>query len=275
MDHIISKNLLSIRNQKTLIITSPSGRCGTTALQRLLSSSNKTVTYSEDSTPLDYCKFMLENIGMLTKHYENLPFPVSARLPIEIWVTTQLPKKDKMVEAIFNSTYHYFNAYRGEIFDDSEVVVIKKPSLGTEQLKAFKFFFPNTKIIFIYRDIIDVLRSHLGYRIWRDRFRSTLDQATKDTLLLWLHLCEEWMKEPVENSLTINYAEISSSTEFIGKISQYSWDLSFDARVLDKKINGISNYQSPIDLPKNYNALLHEKEDTIQNIEEFFNRDVI
>jgi hypothetical protein len=221
-----------------VIVTSPTTRCGTTLVQRLLSASDNGFVYGEEVghqirtlngwffgqvqhleqngevLDPDFDKALA---GTLTDWRPGLSPP--SRILLRAWVETfyQMP-------ALLSD---YGQAIGRPVWG------FKGPSYPRDTLKAFLQVMPKAKVLYVFRNLFDVLKSAKARR-----FAVTADEVSA--------YCAEWARNMQEVSeigqdervLFIKYESlIAQRDEHVQLLEMFTGVSNIDPKVFDLKVN--------------------------------------
>ena len=236
-----------------VIVTSPAPRCGTTLVQRLLSVSANGFIYGEEIgtqmktlTNLLFTELQMQETwgekfdaefadalaGNLQKWRPQLSAP--AAVMRKAWIETfyQLP---------FALDHHIAAAGR-------PIWGFKFPSYPSETVLAMQVMFPCAKVVYIYRNLPDVLRSAKARQ-----FVTTPEQTAQ--------FCADWAKNMAEASvlaqdqrvLFLKYeAFLEQPAEHIGLLELFTGVRGISADEMSVKINTFEGERSVGHSPSQY-----------------------
>ncbi|MFB6355038.1 MAG: sulfotransferase [bacterium] len=252
------------RTESPVIIWAPTTRCGTTLLQRLITSSGDIIVFGEDL-------FLVRDIPhLISKFHEqesmaNQALEKFSRGEVNFWSPNVYPDLEKYGNAMVDFFYRIIGLYR-ETADEKEFENwgLKTPEFDQTSYEIFSTLLPRARHLFIYRHIQDVLKSQKGRgwieepgdveenaETWADNTTQMLDDfAERDR-----HYCVQF-RELLDNK-----------TDYVGKIEEFLGISGIDMDVFDHKINtwqddsdGSSNdsYTEPVELTEQEETIMQE-----------------
>lgn len=155
------------------IITAPSARCGTTLLQRLLTSAENTFIYSEEvghhirtlNSFAVHLARRLEDTGDAAD--QEFALALAGRL--DDWRPGLSPPSQLLLKAWFETFFQIPAALTafGEAIG-RPIWGFKGPACSAESLQALLAFMPKARIVYIVRNLYDVVRSAKARRFFSD-----------------------------------------------------------------------------------------------------------
>jgi len=224
-----------------LIITSPTIRAGTTLLQRLLCSSPKALIYGElCAQDLEfYLNLYTFKVQEYNYHRQRFTNGIDRVLNREVndWIPDLMPDIDGYLAAISQSAFAgitYCRDYAAKA--GRPVWGFKYPGWKPPMLRLIRMVMPKSRFIFIYRDVLDSLRSAKAQQVI-----NSVEEVHE--------FCQAW-KEGLEYILSLDSDPamlvlryeglVSAPKTTLKRIAEFSCVYDMDPTVLDRKINAWS-----------------------------------
>ena len=263
-------------NVENIFIWAPTQRCGTGLLQRLVTSSKEVIVFGED-------KFLTDQLPKLMIEHAELDNDIKkstsklASGDYEGWFPAALPFYEDYIEALGGS----FNLMADAYLSSAKKLGFqnwgsKLPYVSTSQLNALNTLLPQSRHIFLYRNLVDVMKS-MKARRWvnnKEQFKSSCDKwftsmsevGRTFTGVEWMHLLShDLLVESPESHVT-------ELQEFLG-LNQ------LDLKVFDHKVNTFhgneedghseTSYIKPENLDEFENALCLQVQNEIEKLKIF------
>lgn len=226
-----------------IVVTSPTPRSGTTLVQRLICSSQNGVCFGENVAErlFDFSKFAEGVNNFVETHRERgkLEWEKLLSGDSEFWmVSLELPGDQSKNAALI--AYYAYMQYHAVCAAQlgRPVWGAKSPAQPVSSIGKLSQFFPNTKCIYVYRNVFDVVKSCKS----RDWIKSEEDLR---------RYCSDWVRNTeiiaalktqrisaVNRLITIEYERIiSHRDEVIDKIEAFTGLNEIKRSVLDQKVN--------------------------------------
>jgi sulfotransferase family protein len=226
-----------------IIVASPSTRCGTTLLQRLITSSENGICYGENAGKrlVELSEFSHRNIFEFQSNQQRHDHEWAniSQKEFDYWmVGLELPgdfTQNALLGAVQFFKQNYDEATRSI---DKEIWGIKVPELKFLNAVKVADLFPDTKLIYVYRNIYDVIKSQKSKK-W---LKNTEDLAKS---------CEKWVSNtkliatlnkkeqtPPEMLLPIKFEDLSSDVHsYLQQIEKFTGIIGIKPEIADVKIN--------------------------------------
>jgi hypothetical protein len=221
-----------------LVITSPTPRCGTTLVQRLLCSSSRALIYGEKSAQ-DF-ELFLNIYAFKSQEYqywrENHRQELQKVLRGEVndWILELSPDVDGYLAALQDSLFGgiaYCRDYAVGL--GRPVWGFKYPGWAPVTLRLLRACVPGAHFLFILRDLTDCLKSA------RAQHLVTGEQDTREFCRKWLEgvqYARSMQAEP--GTLVLSYEELTARpAEALAQLASFTGLQDIDPSVLDHKIN--------------------------------------
>ena len=221
-----------------VIVTSPTSRCGTTLVQRLLSASDNAFIYGEE---------IGHQINILTGWFTgqlrflertgqamDAEFDQALAGKLTDWRPGLMPPSSVMLKAWIETYYqmpvtlmHHAQSIGRPIWG------FKRPTFSRESLRGFLSFMPQARVIYVFRNPFDVLKSAKARK-----FVNTSREVAA--------FCAEWAKNMNEVAelahddrlLFVKYESLMEQREdHVRLIELFTGAQNIDARVFDLKLN--------------------------------------
>lgn len=219
---------------ENIFIWAPTQRCGTGLLQRLVTSSKEVLVFGEDKFLTDQLpKLMIEHAELDNDIKDSTSKLASGNY--DGWFPSALPFYEDYIEALANSFKLMADAYSSTAKKLGFANWGSKlPYVSTAQLSAINTLLPNSRHVFLYRNLADVMRSMKARRWVADQ------KQFKD-------ICNKWFNSLSEIGSTftgVNWMYMLSHDKLIEKPAFYTVELQkflglseLDIKVFDHKIN--------------------------------------
>ncbi len=238
-----------------LFITSPSIRCGTTLLQRLLCSSRRALIYGEP------CAADLEiylNLYVLKTREYSVRKQMQAMGLRDVlegktdeWLIDLMPDIESYLAALAQATFAGLAYCRTYALEDGRPVWgVKYPGWKPSTIKLLRDFMPQSRFIYIYRDLIACLKSAKAQHLLRSM------SEVKDFCRAWQESLIYMLGRTHDPAvLLVNYAELIGEREHVlAQIARFTRLNDLDASTLDRKINTWVAGEHPLHAPDGYVA---------------------
>ncbi|MFK7905664.1 MAG: sulfotransferase [Chitinophagales bacterium] len=229
-----------------ILISSPVPRSGTTLVQRLLCSAPNTLIYGEDCANdinmflnIIFHKQIFLNAN---KEWRNKQLASVLAGEANSWIPNLMPDVDDYFEAIKSSGLSLVKYYQDAATKNGRPIWgAKLPQWNIHSLVQIHKFLPESKVIYLVRNLADSLRSAKANQLVQG-----FEEAQR--------FCQTWKqnKDYASQNLTgerafhLNYEDlVANPTEMIQKIELFTHSEGIDASVLEYKINTYVN-NSPI-----------------------------
>jgi len=236
-----------------VIVTSPTPRCGTTLVQRLLTGSRNAFVYGEEvghqiRTITVWLMGLVRQFEQV-RHFVDADFARALAGALTDWRPGLTAPTDVMLRA-WIETYYQLPYALAEFSRsvDRPVWGFKGPGYDRDTLKAFLFMLPNARVVYVVRNLGDVLKSAKARRFVTDE-----DQTAG--------FCAEWAKNIREmidlaadsRVLIIKYEELLAlRTARLASLEAFTGARDLDPRTFDLKINTFEGEEANGHSPSQY-----------------------
>lgn len=236
-----------------VIITSPTGRCGTTLLQRLLSSADNGYIYGEE-VGHQIRTVLVWLIGMLrqledTEHATDADFERSLAGTLRDW-RPGLTAPTAVMRKAWVETFYQLPAALADYSREIERPIwgFKVPGYSRDMLRSLVSMMPKTRVVYVFRNLVDVLKSAKARK-----FTQTEDQTTL--------FCSEWAKNLREAAelardervLFVKYEDLLlRPSEHIQLLQMFTGAKNISPKGFDLKINTYEGDPSDGHSPSQY-----------------------
>lgn len=233
---------MAFLHRHPICIASPLRRSGTTLLQRLLTSSPDTLIYGENcATDLHMLTSMLaskEMIFLQGKNWRDEQLHSVLNGNVNDWIPDLMPDVDGYVAAykkmIFSLMGHYASFAEK---NNREIWGMKMPEWNPASLRQIQRLFPDTKIIYIHRNLMDVAKSAKKSEMYFGL--NDLHQFCQ-TYKHHLEFARQHLKG--ENVLHLEYdALVENPEKWISEIELFTGAKNIDRKVMEVKVNTFDN----------------------------------
>lgn len=250
-----------------IIVSSPTIRCGTTLLQRLLCSSSNGLIYGEECGK-DLELALQVYVSRLTV-YAYSGNRVTSRLQkvlegdVNEWITDLVPEMEGYLEALGRGCFAgmtYCRDYAAGI--GRPRWGLKYPGWSSHVVGFIRRFMPQSKFVFIYRDIVDCVRSAKARgSIFSEQEVKQFCQTWADNLSFMLRMKDE------SGVMLLSYTELITGAEkSIERLSHFTGITGMRPTILSHKINareGVSGtdqtgYMEPAQLTESERIIAEE-----------------
>lgn len=245
-----------------LFIWAPTTRCGTTLLQRLITSSDELIVYGE----FEYYAMDLINIfTQLTRLKDDGQFDEDRKRyadgELDFWCPHLKPDTEQLQQSVAEHFYRITTIYENTAREDGfERWGLKNPHFPEESLEPLRMLLPRSKHLFIIRNPYDVAESQKG-RGWI----SSIDEL-RETARNWNQNVQGILNQYSndDRSLIISFNDlIEDQSETVERLEQYLDIEGIDQSVFKMKVN---NWAEQGDDPEQYvepKQLTPEEDDII------------
>jgi hypothetical protein len=221
-----------------LIVTAPVIRSGTTLLQRLLCSSRQALIYGEMSA--QDLEFFLNLYTFKVQEYTYHKQMYAAGLgrilqgDVNDWIPDLMPDIDEYLAAMSQS------AFAGIIYCREYAAKVRRPLWGFKHpgwkppmIRLLRAVTPKSRFIFIYRDVIDCLKSAKAQQAINSH------QEVHEFCQAWVEGVEYLLNLGDDPAvLVLRYEELVSEPETaLVRIAEFSGVDDMNPAVLQRKIN--------------------------------------
>jgi hypothetical protein len=201
--HVLTLDLTdSHRALAPIIVTSPTARCGTTLVQRLLSSSDNAFVYGEEIGlhVRHFSDWLLENMMHLEQNGDRFDLEFQRTLHGEQndWRPGLPPPPHVLLPAYLETFFQVpmaLQTYSASI--GRPLWGFKCPGLTSNAIRFLLTLMPRATVIYVVRDLVDALKSAKARKFvngdadlvnfctaWRDNLSGVLEQAEGQRILL-------------------------------------------------------------------------------------------
>ncbi len=245
----------NVCNLSPIIVSSPTTRCGTTLLQRLLCSSRNGLIFGEFcALDMDmYLEIFLKNHRLYQKNRQQIDASLAHFKLGELnnWIFDLSPELDTYLPILAKSCFLGLEHCETQALALGRTVWgFKKPSFKPESLSALQVMMPNFKLLYIFRDVFECAQS--------GKARGALNSLEdfKNYSQFWVQNLLFVLKFfKFENMLVINYRHLIEQPDvWLERISSFTGMEGMDKRILDVKVNApkdganLAGYIEPVQL---------------------------
>ncbi len=250
-----------------ILISSPVRRSGTTLLQRLLCSSSNALIFGEScANDFNLLTNLLVSKQMVlgqNKEWRNTQLASVLNKETNDWIPDLMPDIDNYLEAVKKASFSILGHYK-EFAKENQCSVwgAKLPEWNIFSLVQTHDFFPESKVIYLVRNLPDCLRSAKSI-------------GMVHRLEDMQYFCNTWKQNKEfasqrlkgERVLHINYEDlISNPKEIIEKIALFTGAKGIDLSVIESKINTYIDLGRPLELGYLKPASLTDEELNLVNM---------
>ncbi len=232
-----SSSIRQILQDAPVFVWAPSTRCGTTLLQRLLTSSRELLIFGED------LYFLRDIPHYLTKLHEQ---EEHARRSLErflggdfdFWSPNVFPELDSYSRLLVEHFYELAKLYRDTAREgDFGGWGLKSPKFNPNSYELFKSLLPRARHVVIYRRVFEVLQSQKG-RGWIEDEAELRERARgwKERVLQ----LEEGIRGD-DNVLFVGYERlIEEKDDTVGSLEEFLGISGIQMDVFETRVNTFS-----------------------------------
>lgn len=232
-----------------LFVTAPTTRCGTTLLQRLICSAPNAILFGE-TVAADLQTALGVTLGraqLYSMHREFFVTKLAALRNggVNEWLIDLTPDLAEYLVAMRASYEALLLACRDSAARDGRTVYgVKYPGIIPPLVNALRLLLPQSKWIFIHRELDSCLRSA--------KARGDLQHQSQ-----LQQYCQEWNANmeyllslpPDERTLVLRYDELrADANAFIDRVEAFTGAKPIDRSVLQHRVNDPSGYLQPVEL---------------------------
>ncbi len=216
-----------------VFIFSPAARCGITLLQRLLNSSGQIIIYGENSLLINILphNIFAMNAGA-NQHQQAREKLLNGEY--DFWSSAVWPDVPTWCGTVIKSVEMFLQMYQTESakygFDKWG---IKNPVEDARTCAFYFQTFQKSKIIFIYRHIVDVIMSHKSRR-WIPNLKTCADITLK-----WCRNVSYMLNGDVPDRVIVMKYEdmLANKDEYVEKLEKLIGISGIDKSIFNRKIN--------------------------------------
>lgn len=230
---------ISLPSQATefrpIFIIAPTARNGITLVQRLLNSTRKVIIYGEN---LHFMEHLIECVfSHLAVLQQNEAFKASRKRFLnettEYWSSDLNPDLEAYLSVHLDCFYRFVALYEHSGQQDGfSRWGIKYPFKSILQLNRMRALLPNSRTLYLYRNLFDVARS-MKARGWAN----TQDQLAALATQWQDNVCQMLETCPDDVALIRYETLLENSREVLSQIEQHVGVDGIDQSVLERKIN--------------------------------------
>lgn len=233
-----------------IIVTSPAIRCGTTLVQRLLSSSPDTLIYGEPcAADLEFGLQMLAHKLVIFRQnaadHERL-HSATVGGTVNAWISDLMPSQENYINGLIRSAVAGLEACRNDAAQNGRSLWgIKYPGWSPWTVSQIRELMPLARWVVVCRDLEGTLRSA---KTWKG-----ISSAYEVE-----EFCKTWAANyafyrSLANNpqvLLLNYAAIVSDPDaLVTALQDFTGAAAIDRNVLNFKVNSLGGeYRAPIEL---------------------------
>lgn len=233
-----------------IIVTSPAVRCGTTLVQRLLSSSPDTLIYGEPcAADLEFGLQMLAHKLMIFRQnaagHERL-HAATVGGTVNAWISDLMPSQENYINGLVRGAVAGLEACRNDAAQNGRSLWgIKYPGWSPWTVSQVRELMPFARWVVVCRDLEGTLKSA---KTWKG-ISSTL--AVEEFCRAWA-TNYAFYRSLANNPqvLLLNYGAIVSDPDaLVAALQGFTGAAAIDRDVLDFKVNSAGgDYRAPIEL---------------------------
>lgn len=165
---LTEEDVEQIKASEPVFVWALSARCGTTLLQRLISSSGEILMFGEDGLMTQYLPAFILDVTQHSGQIENAT-ELLAGGDYTNWVPNALAEPGIHRKALVDGYYRMLQAYQesAQKYDYGRWGT-KQPELKKPNIEFIQQLLPNSKHIFLYRHIHDVVKSNKARKFVKD-----------------------------------------------------------------------------------------------------------
>lgn len=183
-------------DQSPVFLLSSSWRAGSTALQRLVTSSRDVLVWGEPYRDCNYVQTLSESLRSFTERQPNDKELSLAQGGLDLsqeWIATMspLPADLKRAHIAFMETMYAQPA-----------AALGYPRWGIKEVRLdlghaayLRWLFPQARFVFLYRDLYQAYRSYRVFPTWYARWPHEPVLSARDFGLHWQRLTDEFVRE--------------------------------------------------------------------------------
>lgn len=262
----VAPRFWGVRDHKFIVITSPMGRAGTTAIYRVFRNNADFIAYGEDHHPFKILAMLFSQAAWSMKNinFQRAVFQENSKKN-DSWEVLSLPPQPILTNTSLECAYFYMSSYVSEC-KNGQTVVIKKPSARINFLFSFQRLFPNTKIIFLHRDIRECIMSNISYHQKKNFDESDIENWIKN----WISESIKFYKSSEKNKIILDYSRICPVyvKDVFEKNKVFLTDNDYN--ILSKKVNNYNTYLKPVKITEPFEKYFEKYQDEIDRINLLF-----
>lgn len=248
---------------RPIFVAAATARSGTTALHRLLNNHPDVMLHGEDPIMFDMahiCAGRVVRFAQGREQYETLRRNALQQGSDE-WLDVFLPQPDVLMQTAFLMFYLTARPFRDDARQFGKVRWgMKKPNVSPHHIAALSVLLRNVRVIYMIRDLKDVLKSGKSFYVARGEYRP------HDICSQWAARVSAWAKQQrTEQHFTLNYADLDERPNWV--VEQLATFLELeqlDPTVLRSKVNtqkpAGGGYTAPQDLTDEEVELVRQTE---------------
>lgn len=225
-------------NDTPIFITSPVQRCGTTLIQRLLSSSSNTLIFGESiANDLHIFGSLYQNkqlmIGGAHNAWRDQQLKEVLAGEVNAWIPDLLPEREAYLENYKKALLNFTNFLASYVKEQGRTQWgCKLPAWPIPQLDYLLGQIPGAKLIYIHRDLEECVISARTINMCLE------EQGTQQFRQMYaFQQAEAERRLKKENVLWIDYQElVNEPAGVLAKLEQFTGAKNIDASVMEHKI---------------------------------------
>ena len=220
------------KQYKPFMIIAPTARCGTTLLQRLVSSAKGTIIYGENKDIFETYPTTIYSAAYKVLEKEGYQDRLTRFLAgSQFWSPDIIPETEQYLDIsignFFNLLKHYktFSKQQKRSFWG-----LKHPS--SVNLPILQMLLPNAKFIFLCRNLLDIAKSYKSKQ-WLKT-----DQQVTTLALNWSENVNNVMLKKADNVLFLKYETLlAESDQSVQAIESFLGISDINLSIMDTKVN--------------------------------------
>jgi len=233
-----------------LFILAPTARCGITLLQRLLNSSREIIIYGENKLPTNWIPQALLDVSAAAEAHNR------ARKKLldgsyDFWSSAAWPDTRQWSQALVEALELLLRTcQRCAAEDGFSRWGIKNPLDDAKSCAVLYNVLPHARFIFLYRHIVDVMRSYKG-RKWLGSAQTCIEVAAR-----WVRNVSYMLTGQIpDRILLIRYEDmLASPDEWTDRLEQFAGVSGIDRTIFQRKINTFAGKEENGHSPDQYIA---------------------
>ncbi len=238
-----------------IVITSPTPRCGTTLVQRLMTQSSNAFVYGEEVG--HQLRTLTTWLMGLLKHFEQTypsidpDFQRALAGTLTDWRPGLTPPTEVMRRAWIETYYQLpYTIAQFSASVDRPVWGFKTPGYNRDMLRAMFSLLPRTKVIYLIRNLHDVLKSAKARRF------VTTDEDVRKFCAEWAQNIRDMVELAAdERVLFLKYEDLlARRDDHLKLLELFTGAQGLDARQFDLKVNTFRGSEAEGHSPTQYIA---------------------
>ncbi len=252
-----------------VFVFAPTARCGITLIQRLLNSSGEIIVYGENAIIANTLPQNMFRISITAKSHED------ARRKLldgeyDFWSSAIWPDIKEWSGSVIGALDMFLRTYQDcSAKDGFDKWGIKNPVDDARYCAFFYETFPSSKIIFVYRHILDVVKSYKA-RKWLPDV-----QACSDLVVRWRNNVNYMLGCNVHDRvMLIRYEEmVAKPARYAELLEKFAGLSGIDQSVFERRINTFKGTEENGHSPDQYiqpSDLSEQEIDVIRELSDDF-----